>query len=55
MEDVNKQRRNFISITVLGYGAYRNSTLGGFAYVLIAVASLELKIPNVSRLYCHGC
>ena len=32
MEDVNKQRRNFISITVLGYGAYRNSTPGGLAY-----------------------
>ena len=69
MEDVNKRRRNFISISVLGYGQ-EIQFHGGFAYiwqsrwvgiiaiktertqihflsdVLIAIASLNLKVPN---------
>ena len=32
MEDVNKQRRNFISLSELEYGPLKISALGGFAY-----------------------
>ena len=74
-EDVNKQRRNLISLPELEYGHFSwNSTLGGFAYiwqskwvgiiavktkrtqiyflsdVLVAVASLDLKVPIVNAL-----
>ena len=69
MEDVNKQRRNFIYLSELEYA----SALGGFAYnwqskwvgiiaiktektqihflsdVLVAVAPLDLKVPNDER------
>ena len=71
MENVNKQRRNFISLSELAYGPLE-STPGGFAYiwqskwvgiiaiktegtqihflsdVLVAVASLDLKVPIIS-------
>ena len=70
-EYVNRQRRNFLSLSELGYGPARNSTPGEFANiwqsksvgiiaiktertqihflrdVLVAVASLDLKVPYV--------
>ena len=72
MENVNKQRRNFISLSELEY--LENSASEVFAYnsqsklvgifaietektqlhyvllsdVLVAVASLDLKVPNIS-------
>ena len=33
MEDVNKQQRNFISLSELGYMVPWNSASGGFAYI----------------------
>ena len=73
MEDVNKQRRNFISLSELEFGPL-NSASRGFAYnwqsnwvgiiaiktertqihflsdVLVAVASLDLKVPNITNV-----
>ena len=71
MEDVNKQRRNFISLSELEYGPlkfsfrrvrlqYKSKWVGIIAIktkktqihflsdVLVAVAPLDLKVPNVT-------
>ena len=43
MDDVNKQRRNFISFTVLGYGAWEfNSRLQLFKKVDSAIHRINL-------------
>ena len=55
MEDVNKQRRNFISLSELGYGskwvgiiAFKNegTQIHFLSDALVVVASLDLKVPN---------
>ena len=71
MEDINKEQRNFISLSELGSMVIWNSASGGFVYiwwskwvriiaiktektqihflsdVLVAVASLNLEVPNI--------
>ena len=54
MEDVNKQRRNFISLSELGYGPL-NSASGGFAYIwqskkggIIAIKTEKTQIHFLS-------
>ena len=60
MEDVNKQRRNFISLSELGYGHYPQSKWVGIiaiktertqihflSDVSVDVGSLDLKVPTV--------
>ena len=55
MEYVNKQRRNFVSLSALGYGP-RHSTPGGFAYIrqsewvgIIAIKTERTQIPFFKR------
>ena len=52
MEDVNKQRRNFISLSVLGCGPKEfdkteRTQIHLLSDVFIAVASLNLKVPKL--------
>ena len=72
MEDVNKQRRNLISVPELGYGSLKFSfrrvrlhltskfveiiaiktermQTHFLSVVLVAIASLDLKVHNISR------
>ena len=62
MEDVNRQRRNFISLFELRYGPLKFKWVGIIAIktegtqihllsdVLVAVASLDLKVRNESLI-----
>ena len=52
MENINKQRRKFISLSQLGYGPLEfnftteRTQIHFLGDVLVAVASLDLKVPN---------
>ena len=58
MEDVNKPRRNYISLPELGYCPFWNSTSGGFAHIwqskwvgIIAIKTVGKKIHCLSDVF----